>query len=222
MLILNEKIPEKVVLVEEPETAELISKYMTTVKSVKRRGYSVYIGIYGGSPIAIASHGVGGPSLALILEELIQYGARVALRYGTAGATECSNVGKYLIPVGVSHHVYSSLYQRSRGDISLSLYPDLEMAYGLYSFLKQRRRNVIYGSVFQSDDFYTESHINSDDAIDMETGTLFLVSRIKKVRSASLVILANCRGRDWIDYEKLYEADAQLVLDFMSSFEDKG
>lgn len=217
MLILNEKIPEKVILVEEPEIADLISSYMKVIKTVKSRGYTIHIGLYENSPITISSHGVGGPSLALILEELIQNGAKVIVRYGTAGAIECGNVGKYLVPLGVSHHIQSSLYQRVRGDIIPSLFPDLELAFGLYKFLKERRRNVIYGSIFQSDDFYAESHITSDDAIDMETGTLFLISRIKKVRAASLLILANCRGKEWIDYESIYSADAPLVLQYMSS-----
>ncbi|QGR19625.1 hypothetical protein [Stygiolobus azoricus] len=219
MLVLNEKIPEKVILVEEPEIADLISRYMKVVKTIRSRGYTIHIGLYNNSPVAISSHGVGGPSLALILEELIQNGAKVILRYGTAGAIECSNVGKYLIPLGVSHHTQSSLYQRIRGDIIPSLFPDLELAFGLYKFLKERRRNVIYGSIFQSDDFYAESHITNDDAIDMETGTLFLISRLKKVRAVSLVILANCKGKDWIDYESIYSADAPLILQYMSNID---
>jgi len=146
---------------------------------------------------------------------LINNGVKVILRYGTAGTLNGKNLGNYFIPLGVSHHYNSSLYQRSRGDIVLSLFPDLELAYGLYKTIKENGRNVFYGSIFQSDDFYSESHVSSDDAVDMESGTLFLISRLKKIKSASILIIANNRGK-WINYEEIYKKDAPIILKFLS------
>ncbi|TRM76938.1 hypothetical protein DJ523_00115 [Sulfolobus sp. E5] len=217
MLIINERLPEKAVLVEEPEVAELLSNYLKVHRSIKRRGYIIFMGEYNGNNLVISTHGVGGPSTALILEELIANGVRIILRYGTAGGLqEEEKLGKYIIPLGVSHHYKSSLYQSFRNDVVLSLFPDLELAYSLYKFLKEKGREVFYGSVFQSDDFYNESHLNYDDAVDMETGTLFLISRLKGVRSISLLIIANYKGK-WINYEEIYRRDANLILSFIAN-----
>ncbi|BDB98192.1 hypothetical protein [Saccharolobus caldissimus] len=217
MLVIEEPLPEKALIVEEPEIAKLISNFLNIKKSINRRGYLLYIGDFNGENIIISTHGVGGPSTALILDELIGNGVKIIIRYGTAGAINEKNLGKYFIPLGVSHHYYSSLYQRMRGDIILSLHPDLELAYGLYKLMKDNNREVFYGSLFQSDDFYSESHISSDDAIDMETGTIFLISRLRGVKAASLLILANFRGK-WINYEEIYRRDSPLVLRFLSEY----
>ena len=217
MLVINQSLPERCIIVEEPEVVSIISSNLTDVKTISSRGYLIKIGKFNDIGVVISSHGVGGPSTSLILEELIENGVRIVIRYGTAGTMKEENVGKYLIPLGVSHHIYSSLYQRIRGDIIFSLFPDLELTYGLYDFLKKNGRDVIYGSVFQSDDFYAESHIKSDDGIDMETGTLYLVSRLKGVESTSLLILANYKGR-WINYEEIYKRDSKLILEYITKF----
>lgn len=215
MLVINQPLPTKGIIVEEPEVVDIISSFFTDVKSISIRGFLIKIGKYNNENFVISSHGVGGPSTAFILEELINNGVKVILRYGTAGTLNGKNLGNYFIPLGVSHHYNSSLYQRSRGDIVLSLFPDLELAYGLYKTIKENGRNVFYGSIFQSDDFYSESHVSSDDAVDMESGTLFLISRLKKIKSASILIIANNRGK-WINYEEIYKKDAPIILKFLS------
>ncbi len=217
MLVIKERLPEKAIIVEEPEVAEILSNHLKVHRSIKRRGYVIFMGEYDGNNLVISTHGVGGPSTALILEELIANGVKTILRYGTAGGLQEEKwLGKYFIPLGVSHHYKSSLYQSFRSDVILSLFPDLELSYSLYKFLREKGREVFYGSVFQSDDFYNESHLNYDDAVDMETGTLFLISRLKGVRSVSLLIIANYKGR-WINYEEIYERDANLILSFVAN-----
>ena len=43
-----------------------------------------------GEPLTIQSTGMGGPSAAIVLEELIVLGARRAIRVGTAGALDAA------------------------------------------------------------------------------------------------------------------------------------
>nr|WP_240872338.1 hypothetical protein [Acidianus infernus] len=154
-------------------------------------------------------------SLVLIL---IGNGVKLILRYGTAGSlNEKIKVGSYFIPIGVTHHDKSSLYQIIREDIMPALSPDLELAYKLYYFLKSQGLEVNYGTLFQSDDFYSEIHLKFDDAVDMESGTIFLLSKIHGIRSASLLIIANYKGK-WINYEEIYRRDSEKVLDFLINF----
>jgi 5'-methylthioadenosine phosphorylase len=219
MLVVDKRVPERCVIVEEPEVAEILSSFITVNEEIRKRGFLIYIGERKGEKIVISTHGVGGPSVSLILNELIKNGAKLVLRYGTAGAlNEKVKVGSYFIPIGVSHHESSSLYQMLRQDIIPALSPDLELTYRLYSFLKSQGIEVSYGTLFQSDDFYSESHLTFDDAVDMESGTIFLLGKVYGVRTASLLIIANYKGENWINYEEIYRRDAGKVIDFMISF----
>ncbi len=214
MLVIEEgkRLPEKGILVEEPEVAEILSSKVKVVEEVHKRGYHIYIS----DGLLISTHGVGGPSLALILEELIRGGVKVVMRYGTAGSFSEDAVGKYFIAIGVSHHYNSSLYQRYRGDIVPSLFPDLDLAYSLYKYLKEAGKEVLYGELFQSDDFYQESHL-VNNVVDMESGTLYLISRQRGIKAVSLLILANYKGK-WIDYEEIYRRDGELVINFLKQY----
>ncbi|BFH74035.1 purine-nucleoside phosphorylase [Sulfurisphaera javensis] len=207
MLVVDEKLPENAILVEEPEIAELLSSFISVKKKIVKRGYHLYIS----DEVVISTHGVGGPSLALILDELIRQGVKKAIRYGTCGSpNEKYKVGSYFIPIGVARYFSSSLYQRVRGDVIHSLFPDLELAYNLYKALKDNGKEVYYGEIFQSDDFYAEEDINQ--IIDMETGTLFLLSSNYGIKSASALIIANYKGKNWINYEEIYKADFPIIL----------
>ncbi|AWR96836.1 hypothetical protein DFR86_04200 [Acidianus sulfidivorans JP7] len=208
MLIIDERLPERAILVEEPEIAEVLSTFINVKKTFKKRGYSIYVS----DDLVISSHGIGGPSLALILEELIKNGVKIAIRYGTAGVhnDEKYKLGSYFIPIGVARYSSNSLYQRSKGDIIHSLYPDLELAYSIYKVLKDNGREVYYGEVFQSDDFYAEKDIQG--VVDMETGTLFQISKFHNIKSASVLIIADVNGENWIDYIEIYKRDFTLIL----------
>lgn len=213
MLVIDQPMPPKAIIVEEPEIATLLSNFLERKKVINRRGYLVFYN----DDIVVSTHGVGGPSLGLILEELIQNGVKVVVRYGTAGTKDRRvKLGTYFIPIGVAHYASSSLYQRVRGDVIHSLFPDLELAYGLYKLLKDNGREVMYGEVFQSDDFYAEESV--EQVVDMETGTLFLISTLKGVRSASLLIVADYMGVEWMNYEEVYKRDFPLILDFLLKF----
>ncbi|WP_187152756.1 hypothetical protein [Acidianus manzaensis] len=206
MLIINERLPENAIIVEEPEIADLLSHFLKIEKVINKRGYKIYIS----SDVLVSTHGVGGPSTALILEELIENGVRKIIRYGTAGTkNEKVKLGSYFIPTGVSRYISNSMYQRTRNDMIYSLYPDLELAFSIYEKLKENNIDVSYGEVFQSDDFYAEEEIN--EIVDMETGTLFLISKLKNVKSASVLIIANYRGK-WINYEEIYKRDFPIIL----------
>ncbi|WP_062662555.1 phosphorylase family protein [Aeropyrum camini] len=49
------------------------------------RGLRVYTGSFNGSEVTIATHGIGGPSAAIVFEELRMLGAEVMVRLGTSG-----------------------------------------------------------------------------------------------------------------------------------------
>jgi uridine phosphorylase len=67
-------------------------------KVSERRGYSVYSGFCGGAPVSVATSGVGAPSLAIVVEELGQCGARTFVRVGSCAAiSELVSVGDIVV-----------------------------------------------------------------------------------------------------------------------------
>jgi uridine phosphorylase len=51
-----------------------------------RREYVTYTGSWKGTPLVVASHGVGAPGAVLLFQELAQAGVRTIVRAGTCGA----------------------------------------------------------------------------------------------------------------------------------------
>ncbi|TRM80208.1 5'-methylthioadenosine phosphorylase, partial [Sulfolobus sp. D5] len=80
------EISEKVLIAGDPGRVKLLSTLLKDVKLVnENRGFLVYTGKYNDENVSIATHGIGGPSIAIVLEELAMLGANTFVRYGTAG-----------------------------------------------------------------------------------------------------------------------------------------
>lgn len=92
-----------VLLPGDPGRAELIGKkYINGRLIAKNREFTTYTGVYKGAPISVTSTGIGCPSTAIAVEELINVGAKVIIRVGTCGGAlkKEINVGSLIIPVG--------------------------------------------------------------------------------------------------------------------------
>jgi len=80
------EIAERVIAVGDPARVEQVSKLLSDCRPVNvNRGFLVYTGEYDGVRVSIACHGVGGPSSAIVFEELRMLGAKVIVRLGTTG-----------------------------------------------------------------------------------------------------------------------------------------
>ena len=54
----------------------------------KNRGLLGYTGTVGGRPVSVQTSGIGAPSIAVVVEELLRLGARQLVRVGTTGALQ--------------------------------------------------------------------------------------------------------------------------------------
>jgi uridine phosphorylase len=81
-----ERIAPHVFLCGDPERVPRISARWQNAREVCRvREYRVVTGELGGVPLCAASTGIGAPSTAVILEELIKLGAHTFIRIGNSG-----------------------------------------------------------------------------------------------------------------------------------------
>ncbi len=75
-----------VFLCGEPERVPKIAATLSDGKRViQTREFLVYGGSLDGTPVSVASTGIGGPSAAILVEELANLGAQTFIRIGTSG-----------------------------------------------------------------------------------------------------------------------------------------
>ncbi|NAZ29085.1 MAG: nucleoside phosphorylase, partial [Caldivirga sp.] len=93
-------VAERVVVVGDPARARQLANMLNDARLVnENRGFLTYTGTYNGVKVTIATHGIGAPSAAIVIEELISSGARVIIRLGTAAALSSSiGLGDVIIP----------------------------------------------------------------------------------------------------------------------------
>lgn len=62
------------------------------VQRNSERGMLGYTGTFNGAPVSVQSSGMGCPSAAIVIEELVQLGVKKLLRVGTCGGPAAGHV----------------------------------------------------------------------------------------------------------------------------------
>lgn len=97
---LPDELPESVIVVGDPDRAERIADRLEQPEQIGRyREYVTYRGLHRGSPVAVASHGVGAGGAGICFEELCRAGAKRLIRVGTAGGMQTSVRDGHLVIV---------------------------------------------------------------------------------------------------------------------------
>ena len=207
-----------VLLPGDPGRTEKIASYFDEAKEIAfNREYRTFTGSitgYDGKKIKISttSTGIGCPSTAICVEELIKIGADTFIRVGTAGSLQRS--------VDIGHVVVSTAAIREEGTsrqyIPLS-YPavaNLEVTNALVEAAKKLKIKAHAGIVHCKDAFYIESAPGDPElplqeynemlwkawergntlATSMESAALFVVSSIKKVYAGEILAII---GATW-------------------------
>ena len=77
---------EYAIICGDPGRVEKIARLADEPAFVgQKREYTAWKAKIGGKPILVISHGIGGPSTAICVEELYQIGLRTVIRVGTCG-----------------------------------------------------------------------------------------------------------------------------------------
>lgn len=80
-------LPECVVVPGDPARAERIARSWEVASAVtENREFRSFRGSLGGVPMGVVSAGIGGPAMAIVVEELARVGVRTILRVGSSAA----------------------------------------------------------------------------------------------------------------------------------------
>ena len=86
------------ILPGDPGRVPLIAKYLDNAEFVaSNREYTTYTGYLLGEKVSVVSTGIGGPSAAIAVEELIRSGTDTFIRIGTSGGMDISVSGGDLV-----------------------------------------------------------------------------------------------------------------------------
>lgn len=226
------EIAEKILFVGDPGRATLLANLLQDSKLVNQnRGFLVYTGSYKDSIISIATHGIGGPSAAIVLEELMMLGGKIFIRYGTTGALVPEiNLGEYVIPTGASYNQGGLFYQYLKDQACIGATPDFELMSNIVKTFSMANLKYHLGNVFSSDAFYAEDEefvkrwsSRGNIAVEMECATLFTLGKIKSAKIAAVLVVSDnlAKGGQWISKDELEKSvmnGARAILDALVSY----
>ena len=204
------EIPELVLLPGDPDRARKIAEtfFDSPVEVAKNREYWSFKGTWKGISVGVCSTGIGCPSAAIALEELVKVGCNVFIRVGTSGAISHKvSTGDIVIFSGSIRDEGTS---RQYVPIEFPAVANPEVVEALVSAAKQRRARYHVGIGHSKDAFYSEhpSHVVDPEAMrrkwaamrnagvlatEMEAAALFVIGLLRnvKVGSACVVIGEN-------------------------------
>jgi 5'-methylthioadenosine phosphorylase len=194
----KEDIAEKVVVAGDPARVVQLSsilKHSTLVN--ESRGFLTYTGEYEGERLTVACHGLGAPSAAVVVEELIMLGAKVIVRLGTCGGLlKEMKVGDLVIATSAGYKggTLDSYFPKEKPTPS----PDAGLTRLLVDAARRDGARFYTGPVFSSDAFYAEDSQfvrglvdGGYVAVEMECATLFGLGALRHVKTASVLLVSN-------------------------------
>jgi DeoD family purine-nucleoside phosphorylase len=187
-------LAERVLLPGDPGRALLLAQSLLREPKMfnHNRGLWGYSGeASDGAPLTIQSTGMGGPSAAIVISELIDLGARRLIRVGTCGALDPElGLGELLIAEAALSTDGASRALGAGERVSASA----ELVMALQAAGEDRIRS---GCVVSTDLFYDPARrepgwlAGGAVAVEMETATLFALAAARDVEAASVLIVSD-------------------------------
>jgi DeoD family purine-nucleoside phosphorylase len=210
------KLAPRVLLPGDPGRALLLAQALLDEPRMfnHTRGLWGYSGTAGdGERLTIQSTGMGGPSAAIVISELVELGAKRLIRVGTCGALDGSlSLGALLIATDaiVADGTSRALGAADRVSATTELLEALVSAAG---------EAASPGVVVSTDLFYDPRQEAEREwlaagavAVEMETAALFALAGARDVEAASLLIVSDVilPQRRRIDADALRDAEHRL------------
>jgi DeoD family purine-nucleoside phosphorylase len=165
-----------------------------------------------GAPLSIQSTGMGGPSVAIVVHELIALGARRLLRVGTCGAFgEGLQLGALLVATAALPEDGASRALGASGPVAPS---DTLLA----ALLAAGGDQLARGLIATTDLFYDERspecawRAAGAIAVDMESATLFALAARHGVQAATVLVVSDLLegAQERIAEDALHEAELRM------------
>jgi uridine phosphorylase len=201
-----------VILPGDPGRVPLIASFFDKAEKVaQNREYTTYTGEVEGIKVSVTSTGIGCPSAAICLEELVKIGADTFIRVGTAGSLQKEvGLGDLVVPTGAIREEGTT---RQYIPLSFPAVPDLDVTLALRDAARRLGHKVHTGVCHCKDAFYIEGDLDIPIkeynqslwkaweranvlATSMEDAALFVISTIRKVRCGEILAIIGLTYED--------------------------
>ncbi len=196
----KEDIAENVIASGDPGRIDLLSNLLEDPKVVNtHRGLKVVTGHYKNNRITLATHGIGGPSAAIVFEELSQLGAKRIVRLGTTGGIRRdTRIGDIIVATGAAYPSGGCALGQYMPGICGATSPDPVLTTRIIEALVENKIPFKQGPVFSSDAFYAESPDFASRmehygivAVEMEAAVLFGLGWMRGFQTACVLIVSD-------------------------------
>ncbi|AOR23455.1 uridine phosphorylase [Clostridium taeniosporum] len=225
------EVGKYVILPGDPKRCAKIAAYFDNAELVAdKREYITYTGYLDGVKVSVTSTGIGGPSAAIALEELVQCGADTFIRVGTCGGMDIDvKGGDMVIATGAIRMEGTS---KEYAPIEFPAVANIDVVNSLVQASKTLNEKYHVGVVQCKDSFYGQHSPETKPvsyelmdkwnawlrcgclASEMESAALFVVSSYLRVRVGSvfLAVANQERAKAGLDDTQVHDTDAAIKV----------
>lgn len=218
-----------VILPGDPKRCEKIAKFFDDAKFVAdNREYMIYTGYLLGEKVSVVSTGMGGPSAAIGMEELVQCGSDTFIRVGTCGGMQIDVQSGDLVIVTGSVRMEGTTKEYApiewpavaNFDIVLALSEAAEKLGNKYHRGISECKDSFYGQHSPEKSPVSYELINKWNAwlklgclaSEMESAALFVVANALNVRCGTVLLTVANQEREKLKMENPVVRDTELAI----------
>lgn len=225
----EEDIGKYVILPGDPGRCEKIAKHFDDAKKVgEHREYVTYTGYLDGEKVSVTSTGIGGPSAAIAMEELVKIGAHTFIRVGTCGGIKMDvRSGDLVIATSAIRAEGTS---KEYAPIEFPAVANFEVTKALEEAARNLNHPFHTGVVQCKDSFYGQHEASKMPvsymlenkwqaykrlntlASEMESAALFVVANYLDVRCGSCFLVVANQEREKEGLENPVVKDTELAI----------
>lgn len=224
------EVGKYVILPGDPRRCEKIAAHFDNPQLIAdSREYVTYTGYLDDVKVSVTSTGIGGPSAAIALEELVKCGANTFVRVGTCGGMDIDvKGGDVVVATGAIRMEGTS---KEYAPIEFPAVANFEVANSLVEACKGLKKSHHVGVVQCKDSFYgqhsPETKPVSYELVDkwnawlrlgtlaseMESAALFVVGSYLKVRVGSVFLVVANQERERAGLENIQVHDTETAIE---------
>lgn len=223
------EVGEYVILPGDPKRCQVIAQYLdNAVLVADNREYVTYTGTLDGVKVSVTSTGIGGPSAAIALEELVNCGAHTFIRVGTSGGIDVDVKGGDLVIASGSVRMEGTTTHYA--PIEFPAISDFGITNALAKAAEKLGYTYHVGVVQSKDSFYGEMAPEKMPvrhelqakwqawrelgckASEMESAALFVVASYRKVKAGAIFLALDNQERAKLGLDNPVVHDTSIAI----------
>lgn len=207
-----------VMLPGDPGRCQQIASYLEDARLIAyNREYKTYTGTLLGEKVSVMSTGIGGPSTAIAVEELVKIGADTFIRVGTcggmarevipgsiviaSGAIRAEGTSREYLPLefpAVADHQVVCALEQSAKALGLPFHIGVVQCKDSYYGQHEPENQPVAGELLQKWNAWLKGGCLASE---MESSTLFILGSARRVRTGTVLLVCANQERRKLGYQ---------------------